>query len=60
MRKVPEIQKKSDLYHQSETKAAEELLNQYIEAEIITNSSEINEKTSKLTFWEKIKNYLFR
>lgn len=63
MRKVPEIQKKSDLYHRNEELAAEDILatqlDWTVEKKEINklNLESPNEKTK--TRWEKIKSALF-
>ena len=63
MRKVPEIQKKSELYHRNEELAAEDILATQLDS--TPEKKEINklhlespnEKTK--TRWEKIKSALF-
>lgn len=63
MRKVPEIQKKSELYHRNEELAAEDILttqlNWTIEKKEV-NKPNLKSPTEKTkTRWEKIKSALF-
>lgn len=58
MRKVPEIQKKSDLYHRQEAESAEQLLSQ-IDETPSTRKRSLQQPTPKSSRWDKIKNYLF-
>lgn len=52
MKKVPEIQKKSDAYHRLESQEAEKLLNDIPETAIATTNKKEN---TKLSLREKIK-----
>ena len=63
MRKVPEIQKKSELYHRNEELAAEDILTTQLDS---TAENKRIEKTEfepsikkEKTRWEKIKSALF-
>ena len=63
MRKVPEIQKKSDLYHRNEELAAEDILatqlNWTVEKKEV-NQANLESPTEKTkTRWGKIKSALF-
>lgn len=60
MRKVPEIKKKADLYHESEVQAIERLLDTYVQEEKNEISWPIKNSSPRLTFWQQIKNYLFK
>lgn len=57
MQKVPEIQKKSDLYHHLEEKEAEKLLRDIIDSPPTRSFKKPNKQ--KLSFREKIK-FLFK
>lgn len=63
MRKVPEIQKKSDLYHRNEELAAEDILATQLDwtvEEKEVNQANLESPTEKTkTRWEKIKSALF-
>jgi hypothetical protein len=63
MRKVPEIQKKSDLYHRNEELAAEDILATQLDSTLEKkeiNKSHLESPTEKTkTRWEKIKSALF-
>lgn len=56
MKKVPEIQKKSDQFHEAESKIAEEKL--FAELKDTQNNLPKTKKEKKKTFREKIKNLL--
>lgn len=60
MRKVPEIQKKSEIYHLSESENAEKLLNQYMEKEDNHQIKNTSTNGEKITVWQKIIKYLFK
>ena len=63
MRKVPEIQKKSDLYHRNEELAAEDILATQLDWTVEkkeVNQANLESPTEKAkTRWEKIKSALF-
>lgn len=63
MRKVPEIQKKSELYHRNEELAAEDILatqlDWTVEKKEINNPHLESPNKKTKTRWEKIKSALF-
>ena len=60
MRKVPEIQKKSELYHRNEELAAEDILATQLDSTLEKNKPHLGSPTEKRkTRWEKIKSALF-
>ena len=63
MRKVPEIQKKSELYHRNEELAAEDILTTQLDSTVENkevNKPNLESPTEKTkTRWEKIKSALF-
>ena len=63
MRKVPEIQKKSDLYHRNEELAAEDILATQLDWTVEkkeVNQANLESPTEKTkTRWKKIKSALF-
>ena len=63
MRKVPEIQKKSELYHRNEELAAEDILATQLDSTLEkkeVNKPNLESPTEKTeTRWEKIKSALF-
>ena len=63
MRKVPEIQKKSELYHRNEELAAEDILTTQLDSTVENKRIEKTEFEPSIkkgeTRWEKIKSALF-
>ena len=63
MRKVPEIQKKSELYHRNEELAAEDILTTQLDSTVENKRIEKSEFKPSIekekTRWEKIKSALF-
>lgn len=63
MRKVPEIQKKSELYHRNEELAAEDILTTQLDSTVENKRIEKSEFEPSIekekTRWEKIKSALF-